>query len=97
LLVRLKQEVQEVLWRVKPKPDKPTATFDLGEGQILDSTFEDVESSADRLVVARGGMERSDWRRISHNASGARVDWTAIGAIAGVIAAIAAVVALFLI
>lgn len=89
MLVRLEQEVQEVLRRVKHKPGVATTTFDLGDGQIADSTFEDVKSSAERVVAARGGLDRVAWRRIRHapfrRASG-RVNWQAVRALAAVAA-----------
>lgn len=94
MLVRLEQEVQEVLRRVKHKREAPTTTFDLGDGQIADSTFEDVDTSADRVVAARGGLDRVEWRRIRHapfrRASG-RVNWQAVGALAAVAAVLVAV------
>lgn len=83
-----------MLRRVKHKPEAPTTTFDLGDGQIADSTFEDVDSSAERVVAARGGMDQVAWRRIRHapfrRASG-RVNWHAVGALATVAAVLVAV------
>lgn len=85
---------------MKHKPPAPTTTFDLGDGKVVGSTFEDIESSADRLAAAGGGMERVDWRRIRHEpfrrASGG-INWTAIGSVAAIVAIpVAVLIALFL-
>ena len=41
-------------------------TFDFGDNPVSDSSFEDIDSSADVLLVARGGSDRNRIARIKH-------------------------------
>lgn len=70
-----------------------TASFEI-DGDVEGSTFEDVDSTADKLIKAKG-LHGSSFRRIRHR-PGSRgdetVDWVMIGAIATVVSIIAAIV-----
>jgi hypothetical protein len=69
------------------------ASFEI-DGDIEDSTFEDVDSTADKLVKATG-LRGSSFRRIRHHPVGRgdeTIDWVMIGAIATVVGVIAAIV-----
>jgi hypothetical protein len=75
--------------------ERPTRTFDFGEHAVSESSVEDVDSTADELMVARGGVNRSRLSRVRHrpaDAHGGGVNWGRVGALAGVASAIAAIV-----
>lgn len=89
MLVRLWSQVQEVLPAVN---DRPTTTFDFGEGSVESSTFSDIDSSADRVIAAEGskgnvfeGIRHEPWR------TDEGINWAKVGALAGVVGAGAAV------
>jgi hypothetical protein len=64
---------------------EPTKTFDFGDSEVADSTFEDVDSTADKLLEAKGGSKRTRFQRISHGRS--RADWWSIaGTLIGLVA-----------
>jgi hypothetical protein len=65
-------------------------TFDFGDSSVSDSSFDDVESTADEFLVARGGADGSRFSKIRHvRESGG---WTMVGALAGIASVIAAIV-----
>jgi hypothetical protein len=66
-------------------------TFDFGDSPITRSTFEDIESTADTMMEARGGVAGSVFRRIRHAPVKQR-SWTKIGALATVVGVVVAVV-----
>jgi hypothetical protein len=69
-------------------------TFDFGESNVTGSEFEDVESTADTLLVATGGSDNNRFRRVVHMPGRADL-WTKVGAVAGV-AGIGVAVVLYL-
>ena len=79
--------------------EQESRTFDFGGNSVEDSTFEDIESSADRIVVAGGGR-RNRFADVRHKPSNARWsadqaggwNWSMIGAVAGVAGVVVALV-----
>ncbi len=67
--------------------ERETRTFDFRDGSVEDSSFNDIDSSADRLMSARD-VRRSRFERIRHapwRTDQGKANWTKIGALATVI------------
>lgn len=52
-----------MLWSMT---ERESCTFDFGEDRLEHTTIEDVQSTADHLLIARGGAVEVDMRRIDH-------------------------------
>jgi hypothetical protein len=76
--------------------DDLSTTFDFGLGGLEDSTFEDITSTADRLLSSPGGARNTSFGRVAHEPASPRpdggVDWTMVGGIAAVVGVLVAAV-----
>jgi hypothetical protein len=78
-----------------PDSDYRSTTFDI-DGDVEGSSFEGIDSTADKLLKA-GSLKNSRWKRILHEPTrrdNGEVNWTKIGALAGVVSAFIALTAL---
>ncbi len=77
--------------------DRPHRTFDFGEGGVSDSTFQDIQSSADILLHSPGGAQNVAADRVLHEPQHepphqGGIDWGKVGAIAGLVGVLVAVI-----
>ena len=92
MLVRLGPSSSLVLYAMSGE----TRTFDFGDKPVSDSSFEDIESTADKLMVARGGSYSNRFARVKHLNDVKYLNhlspWAKIGTLASVLGLIVAIV-----
>lgn len=68
---------------------RETTTFDFGDADVSNTTFEDIESDAEQLVTGGNSFHFVKWARIRHTPlrrPDGSVNWGMVGAIATVVA-----------